>query len=105
MDLLRRYWFEFEFSSEDRRWFAYWPSYGIGVTAYNFEDALTLVRRWVVRGDEMPKIATVIEDVDVSVVFARYFSLTSFFPRFGCPVWRGVWHPGVNLEYGPDLEP
>jgi hypothetical protein len=40
MQLLTRFWFEFEISGDDLCRFGYLPSYGIGVTAYNYDDAL-----------------------------------------------------------------
>ena len=39
MQLLARYWFEFELSGEDLRRFGYFPAYGVGITAYDYQDA------------------------------------------------------------------
>lgn len=71
MDLLRRFWFEFELVGDDLSRFGYWPAYGVGVTSYNFQDAVGLMLKWVVRGDELPKISKVIENVDVSELLAE----------------------------------
>ena len=101
--LLTRFWFEFEMSEDDLRRFPYFPSYGIGITAYDYHDALRLLRKWVLRSDEMPKITHVIENVDVSQLLDQKFGHTKFLPRLGCPAWRGVWHPAVNLAFGPDI--
>ena len=99
MPLLKRYWFEFDISGEALRRFGYFPAYGVGITAYDYEDAVKLLRRWVVRGDEMPEITQVIEDVDVSKLTDGHRNLL---PHLGCPAWRGVWHPAINLWYGAD---
>src|SRR5687768_13629377 len=104
MQLLRRFWFEFDLSGEALRRFGYFPSYGVGITAYNYEDALSLLRKWVIRGDEMPKITKVIENVNVSRLLEANFAHTKLLPHLGCPAWRGVWHPAFNLWYGPDLQ-
>jgi len=97
MQLLTRYWFEFELSGEDLRRFGYFPAYGVGITAYDYQDALSLLRKWVLRTDEMPKMKRVTENVDVSILGEQNFST-----YLGCPAWRGVWHPAFNL-CGPDI--
>lgn len=103
MRLLTRYWFEFEITEDDLQQFGYFPAYGIGVTAYNYEDALRLLRRWITRGkDEFPRLKVFIQDVDVSELFPWGSRLPQ---RLGCPVWRGVWYPAYNLYFGPELEP
>ena len=100
-ELVTRFWFEFDLSGENLRRFPYFPAYGIGITAYDYHDALRLLRKWVIRGDEMPPIIDVIEDVDISRLEQEFGPRNL---RLGCPVWRGVWHPPVNLFYGPDNE-
>lgn len=105
MPLLRRYWFEFALSGEDLRRFGYFPAYGVGVTAYDYEDALASLWKSIVRGDELPKIAKVIANVDVSrLIESQAFAQTRLLPHLGCPAWRGVWHPAINLWYGPDVQ-
>lgn len=104
MQLLTRYWFEFELSGEDLRRFGYFPAYGVGITAYDYQDALSLLRKWVLRTDELPKIERVIENVDVSGLLDQNFAHTKLLPHLGCPAWRGVWHPACNLWYGPDVQ-
>jgi hypothetical protein len=101
MQLLTRYWFEFGLSGEDLRRFGYFPAYGVGITAYDYQDALSLLRRWVLRTDEMPKIERVTENVDVSNLLEKNSRILF---QLGCPAWRGVWHPASNLWYGPDVQ-
>jgi hypothetical protein len=36
MQLLTRFWFEFDLSGEALRRFGYFPAYGGGITAYNY---------------------------------------------------------------------
>src|SRR5258705_5481561 len=104
MQLLTRYWFEFDLSGEDLRRFGYFPAYRVGITAYDYQDALRLLRKWILRTHEMPKIQRVIENVDVSRLLDQNFSHTKLLPHLGCPAWRCVWHPAYNLWYGPDVQ-
>jgi hypothetical protein len=103
--LLKRFWFEFDLSGEELRRFGHFPAFGVGITAYDYEDALTLMRKWVLReGDDLPRMTKVIENVDVSRLLERAFGSTRLLPHLGCPAWRGVWHPAFNIWYGPDLQ-
>ena len=104
--MLRRFWFEFDptelVTGQDGKWpvpgrFSYLP-HGCGITAYDYQDAIGLHRKWVIRGEDLPRFSRVIEDVDVSMLDAGIV-----LPMAGCPVWRGVWFPSLNLWYGPDL--
>ena len=108
MPILTRYWFEFD-EADLIEWrdgwpthgrFGYLPSPGCGITAYDYEDALRLLRRWILREDGFPKLSKVIKDVDVSTLYDCYGLHNS-----GCPAWRGIWYPSLNIFYGPDLEP
>lgn len=87
MSSLRRYWFIFPKSAK--------PSplnIGCGVTAYDYDDAIDLLRQRVFNGGE-PSVAEVIADVDVSTLDKRHV-----LPNMGSTVVRGVWFP---LGYGP----
>jgi hypothetical protein len=104
--MLRRFWFEFAPSElvteQDSKWpvpgrFGYLPQ-GCGITAYDYQDALRLLSKWLIRGEDLPRFSRVIEDTDVSTLDADHV-----LPNAGCPVWRGVWFPALNLWYGPDL--
>ena len=110
MPLLKRYWFEFD-ESETVVYregylpapgrFGYLPSPGCGITAYGYEDALRLLRRWVLRGDEFARFSRVVENADVSELFPWGEKIPQ---QIGCSAWRGVWYPALNLYYGPDLK-
>lgn len=99
MQLVTRFWFEFDLSGDKLYRFPRFPAYGIGVTAYDYHDALHLMRKWVTEFEEMPEIINVIEDVDISQLREQMDK----YSQIGCPVWRGVWHPAINLWFGPDI--
>ena len=83
MTLLRRFWFRFENSGK--------PSplnLGCGVTAYDRDDAMLILIDKIFRENPMPRIETVIEDVDVSTLDQKHV-----LPNMGAPNQRGVWYP------------
>lgn len=80
---LKRYWFKFEGLP---RFHAL--TLGCGVTAYDYSDALRLIADNIFRGEELPAIAEVIENVDVSKLDQGHV-----IPNMEPVVWRGVWFP------------
>lgn len=80
---LRRYWFEFSGPESSR-----WPRIGCGVSAYTYEDALNLIRERVFVGADVPEIARVVEDIDVSTLDANHV-----LPNMGLVTVRGIWFP------------
>lgn len=95
--MVRRYWFEFDFSDGERSygWF-FLPAHGCGITARDYDDALRIMRRFLLRGEGFPKFSRVVEDVDVSTLDSKHV-----LPNAGVPVWRGVWYPAYNMWWGP----
>jgi hypothetical protein len=83
--MLRRYWIEFELGEDRAR---SWLSHGCGVTAYDQDDALRLVKDEMFPDGQLPPIAKIIEDVDVSTLDEGHVLL-----NMNPPVWRGVWFP------------
>ncbi|MEY4878677.1 MAG: hypothetical protein RJB62_145 [Pseudomonadota bacterium] len=83
---LRRFWFEFDGSVAPplRR--------GCGVTAFDYEDALALLRELVFEGDEIPPVKSVIPDFDVSAIDDKHI-----WPNMGLAVARGIWWPNIGL--------
>jgi hypothetical protein len=80
---LRRYWFRF----------GELPPFtilrlGCGITAFNKDDAIVLLRERVFAGREMPTIAEVTEDVDISTLDRGHV-----LPNMGVVGIRGVWFP------------
>ena len=83
---LTRYWIEF-----DRGGAVQLPvgvSLGVGVTAVTRDDALSLVRNQVFDGGELPPIAALAEDADVSTLDERHV-----LPNMEAPNRRGIWFP------------
>jgi hypothetical protein len=86
MPELTRYWIEF--ARDDATELPLGTVLGVGVTALGRDDALALVRDRVVKGSELPSIAALIEDVDVSTLDAGHV-----LPNMAPPVSRGIWFP------------
>ena len=84
--MLHRYWFEFDLPQSQARLVSY--GLGCGVTAYDYEDAITLMKDRVFKDSELPPIRNMIGDVDVSTLDGKDVK-----PNMGMPVFRGVWFP------------
>jgi hypothetical protein len=87
---LTRYWFEFE-KKDDLCSSIYMRC---GVTAYNYDDAINLLNQYMFnKGNVMPIIKNVIENIDVSTLDANHI-----LPNLGLPPnFRGIWYPqGYN---------
>lgn len=61
---------------------------GCGVAARDYDDAIDILGSTVCKGQEMPPIAGVIEDVDISTLDRGHV-----IPNMEVPVFRGVWFP------------
>jgi hypothetical protein len=91
---LHRYWFEFEIAPGD---LDENPSYaglswGCGVTAYNYDDAVEILRQRVFKEDPLPEIARVVKDIDISQLDEGHVR-----PNMTAPSERGIWFPaGVS---------
>ena len=84
--MLRRYWIEFVKSKE-----AILPigiSNGCGISAYDYDDAIKLLKEKVFVDIELPSIKKIIEDVDVSTLDTGHV-----LPNMGNVAVRGVWFP------------
>jgi hypothetical protein len=83
---LHRYWFKFALGLGDPH-----PAgvlLGCGVTAYNYDDALQVLRERVFVDQELPEIVEKVEDVDVSSLDPGHV-----LPNMRSPTERGVWFP------------
>ena len=83
MKSLRPYWFNFEMLNK--------PSplnLGCGVTAYDYDDAITLLGQRVFAGRELPRIVGFREDVDISTLDQKHV-----LPNLGSVLVRGIWFP------------
>jgi len=61
---------------------------GCGVTAYDYDDAVSILRDTVFRNKELPLVDTVVEDIDVSTLDQKHVV-----PNMEPVIWRGVWFP------------
>jgi len=80
---LHRFWFKFT-SNEPYDYL----QLGCGVTAKNYDDALSLLRETVFFGEEIPEIGAVVEDIDLSGLDQKHV-----IPNMEPPNCRGVWFP------------
>ena len=93
---LIRFWFEFDFPKPRLSHDYYIPADGCcGITAFDYDDALKIMRRFMLRDEETPIFRRVIENVDVSTIENE-----NAHRNLGVPVWRGVWYPEYNLWQG-----
>lgn len=81
--MLRRYWFVFEKFSMPTP-----LNLGCGVTAHDYDDALTLLQERVFLEGNFPAIVEQIEDVDVSTLDKNHI-----LPNIGMVTRRGIWFP------------
>lgn len=83
---LHRYWIIFATSS-------YSPlpggmRLGCGVSAYNREDALTVLKEKTFKGSDLPVIKSIEEDIDITTLDQEHIR-----PNMGVVTIRGVWFP------------
>lgn len=96
MAMLHRYWVRFRVDIRS----AHAPGtlLGIGVTAYNRDDALEIIAERVYKSDVLPEIATLVEDVDMSTLDEKHV-----LPNIGNVFVRGVWYPGRVLAHRSEV--
>lgn len=85
--MLKRFWFRFAPSSTNRGVL----NLGCGVTAFDYDDAVELLKSSVFRDEPLPQIVDVIEDVDVQTLDQKHVV-----PNMGTVVHRGVWFPKIH---------
>lgn len=87
---MTRYWFEFSGSLQE------FPSgliLGCGVTAYDYADAISILRQKVFKGKELPEIKSIVENIDIRTLDNGHIR-----PNMGDPTLRGVWFP-MGYDY------
>lgn len=83
MKRLIRFWFRFEqFAGPEAL------NLGCGMTAYDYNDALGLLREKVFKKNVFPRILEFNEDVDISSLDQRHIV-----PNMEDPTLRGIWFP------------
>jgi hypothetical protein len=80
--MLTRYWFEFEPQA-----FRVW-SIGCGVTAFNYSDALSIMKQAMFKTEDLPPIKKCTENIDI-----RTLDQGHVIPNMGPPNFRGIWFP------------
>ena len=83
MKTLTRYWFVLE-----RQVVPSPLNLGCGVTAYDRNDAIELLRSRALSGKAIPRVIDVIENVDVSGLDQKHVV-----PNMGSVTERGIWFP------------
>jgi len=83
---LTRYWIYFDNSNP--RTIHNFLSRGCGVTAYDLDDALFVIRKELFDGGELPPVREVVPNIDISTLDEGHI-----IPNMGIPVDRGVWFP------------
>ena len=89
---MHRYWIKFDPKGGELG--GYGVLMGCGVTADNLEDALRMAGVIVSKGDQMPAVLSVTEDVDTSTLDPKHI-----LPNSAYPDRVGVWFPGFNYIY------
>lgn len=80
---LHRFWFTFQDLPKFSKF-----GLGCGVTAYNREDAIGILKERVFFGCSLPTIHSVTEDIDI-----RELDQDHIVPNMGLVIARGVWFP------------
>lgn len=88
--ILRRFWLEFEIDWQRWRPGEAVLGLGVGITGWDLPDCLAMLRV-ITHLDDLPPLLRVVEDVDLAD-----FALATL--GRGVPVWRGIWHPPLNLK-------
>lgn len=91
MNMLKRFWFTFEESP--------YPSVlniGCGVTAFNYADAVGLIRKYLSKGEDLPRIVECSENVVVSDLDKKHV-----LPNIGVASNRGIWFPQTSIDEVP----
>lgn len=83
MTSLKRLWFEFE-----RKNFPTALNLGFGITAFDYKDAVKILRTQVFIKSELPTILRCEENIDISTLDERHIR-----PNMRPPNLRGVWFP------------
>ena len=78
---------------------AYWIEFGpllasqFGVTAYSFNDAISILKQKVFRKEEIPPVKTFTENIKF-----RDLDQNHVVPNIGAISERGIWYP-INFNF------
>jgi hypothetical protein len=88
---LRRFWIEFDLDLCDWSYPSSLLRPGCGVTGLDLEDCLELIRQQILKGETLPPVKNVVEDVDVSNLDVNHV-----LPNIGLVIKRGIWFPRMD---------
>ena len=83
---MKRFWFEFEISSLESLPFGIRT--GCGVTAFNEQEAISLIESKIFKSKSMPRIIKIVEDIDISQLDSKHVLL-----NMSSPANKGIWFP------------
>ncbi|MBO9636334.1 MAG: hypothetical protein J7578_24745 [Chitinophagaceae bacterium] len=85
---MKRYWFDFAIENIS----GYPPGIGLGcgVTAYNYDDAIQILKEKLFKSIPIPAIIKCIENVDVNELDQGHV-----IPNMKSPRERGIWFPFI----------
>lgn len=86
---MKRYWFEFKINQIMGAPFGI--QLGCGITAFNFEDAMSILKEKIFREQDTPQIIKCVEDIDLSTLDSNHI-IPNINPN-SPPTMRGVWFP------------
>ncbi len=84
--MVKRFWFEFSESQEQP--LPMGVQHGCGLSAYDYDDAIALLKEKVFENSELPLTENIVEDVDISALDSGHV-----LPNMGDVTVRGVWFP------------
>ena len=85
--IMIRYWFEFDFNDYQDN-IPFGVGYGCGITAYNYNQAISFLRNKIFENKNLPKISKLIENIDISKLDEG-----KVIPNMLCPISIGIWFP------------
>jgi hypothetical protein len=83
--MLTRFWIEFNADGDK---IPIGLSYGCGVTAYDFSDALKIIQTKIFKGQNLPDIRIKKENIDIQTLDQNHVV-----PNMYSPDKRGIWFP------------
>ena len=84
--MLTRYWIEFK--SDEPSDLPYGLSYGCGVTAFDFTDAIKIIQDKIFKGNAPPEVKIKTDHIDIQTLDAGHV-----LPNMTSPDKRGIWFP------------
>lgn len=83
---MKRFWFEFDFN--DSQYIPPGLRMGCGVTALDYNDAISIIKAKVFINQEIPNANKIIENIDISKLDTGHI-----LPNMSSPNIRGIWFP------------